>query len=577
MPLTRKRKAELLKEPPTQKPKCKRFLFGNKEERNKVVSSGIMFNNKNASDIEVKVWGAPCNLSLHQRVICKNDVIKTWISWNKTSCIMEINEDIVCDLCSVGEGWKSFWVYFGLLYGITLYDAELNNNGIWMTITVAEQIQPPLLIDGWNICKFLLDEATEDLFVDRLVDVFKTGTNIRSPNEANYPELNLSARKKLLCIFCERDNSYHCSQSDIYYRKRLARNYMLHILAKSVELETDIYQKTTMGKMNMEQKQVLNDLCIEFTDNTMIILYLTGRYLCQNCTVVGFKSNWNLEDLPVSLSSSLQCLQTYWNHIFPDLDNSLKACCIVSGSNVLMCTLKFGYTGLRNRLLNLFPESDVDVFVIGCRPLETVSSIINHLKSVHNGMYIQKEETSEHDDLCCFVVTIVLPTHPVLRKAGLFVQLICFYCKNSMNPMTAEQIVFYHHLDPVRTYYQPSTNTLHAFPSAIVSWITGNITSYRPRREDQPVDLSVLFKYIRRGFGISLYSAKLTEARDLMLEKLPEQVRTTMEVKCRQCKKRTLFLEHEQKDKQQGKDLQEFDKDLYYAAIDELAGEQIQY
>lgn len=479
-----------------------------------------MFHSMTPESVAVKVWGAPCDLHIHQSVLQNMNCGLIDLQLRGGGKEASFSEDTLRTLYEpklVSHSWFFVWTYFGLLHGLCL-ESVSTETSVWMN--VADRLPLCSLLQVMVFSNFLSDTLLTHLLAASLDEAMKsTGFSLIPPlqrlllrftSSLHLPEIpdliyslfNMVSEEEPVTP----DSASFCVSVLQTCEPPVNRGDKLLLTLERYEYR--LYSKNRFGQYGDAKNRKLQACMIPLTERAWTNAYRFHHNKAHSdlAKQVQLAATRDGNDgmsattpnlLVPELSIGLARLQLYWKHVFDGLPTHLCSQLFLSGSLIPMCMLTFYSHNFRLVVNSLFPEADMDVYITGEDAADVAKKVQAYLKQKHEHLY---EESRTHiPENETHVVTLVLPTHPMHLNQSLRVQLIYY-----SNPdMTPQQVVIHHHLCPVRAYYLPASQEVVAAPSALHCWVTGYMTEYRLRNRNK-VSLSSVLKYVTRKFGIDV-------------------------------------------------------------------------
>ena len=521
---------------------------------NRSTNTTNKFNSEANSDILITVWGAPTTLHLHMNILerTKSHLLEL-LKESTDSRAYVFTQEIVTIIYDkdAADAWKFIWLYFALQYDIILFTVECVEETV-LSITERNKISVEEIMMLFLCCDYLCDTTTRDLLLQQLVrdDILEVLPHTIVSNELLSAWCFTVVKLELVnnCLFFRQFllNLLTHTQCNLPYmlpyilalrRVQVGKQYFSMYWETSVEAlldyESKLHRVGTVGRYNDTYNQELCDISVILDDSIWKRLQESSNFTfyedCKDAIVsrtklpitaasylrnrkysTTYRSDESkvllkdFENMSNPLDIGLRRLHHYWNFVFPDLSPQLTSQLMLSGSIIPMCLLTFSTPSFEYVASTLFHSSDMDVYIVGDQPRDTEKCVIEYLSNTHEHVYEESRKSRDHlpSYTRLTVVTMVLAKHPIFPQTSLRVQLLYYESMNDIAlHVTANQIVVSHHMCPVRAYYNPSTLQVIAMPSALYSWSSGYIRSYRIAMGEKP-SIQHLYKYIRRRFGI---------------------------------------------------------------------------
>lgn len=522
-----------------------------------VRSHAFLFNRESGSDVvKLKVWGASHNLYLHERIL--NSVklpVCEMIAYTEDKNIT-FSKECVESLCpndNIRDFWKSVWIFFAMIYGTN--EIIINYSHIF-----DHEISMQQCANLLSICDFIGDTTVANLIGRMLNSQFDSLSiedfNLLCPQVLKMYFEKIPALVNFMLKIIQK-HELHTTETDaILLRSLLEKNFNIisdvdaDTLKTLDKFERRSFESGKIGRYSDEENRRLANIFIPITEK----IWAKVNYFGQSIIAELNAPREEIRIQPQSIYN--QCrnitnyvlcvdrINHYWNYVFCGLPVDYKQHLVMSGSIIPMCFVDFEIPNFGVTVSTLFPDSDMDIYVIGENPESVVEGVTVFLHKKHQHVWQKSDYTRECKDYAMeiHVITLVISGHPLFKHNSLHVRLI-YYKSTDSNPfcVTPQQIALWHHVCPVRAYYDPCRGLVYAAPSALICWHTGYIRYYRSRQCKERVN--VIFKYIKRRFGVVIYKddkednsvkrlEKATRALlDILPDLLPERIQSTYYVK----------------------------------------------
>lgn len=339
-----------------------------------------MFNAPLLDAVQIDVWGAPCPLSVQHSLIqerkCglfdpylrpqdhqKKKRVKKTIT---IPISQQTLQDLFDSLLHTNQDWLIIWAYFGLLYGLCIESATLEQNKpngtigpVWIQTRHGFSILE--LTKLVQLCDFLQDHDTTQLLGQSLTQALSKQTHtttslipvhLMEVLLSHSKELGLEKKASVFDMFYSTAIQSELKITTRFFVTALSSNFaispervrtMLRLLALR---EEQIYDSNSFGHYEPAQVDELAHCFIPLSQNVLNHLRNmyeidTTRFEAEKLIHVTNRPITNMR-LPLSsLTHSIHNISGFWNHAFKDLPLEIAHHLFLSGSMLVHELLSF--------------------------------------------------------------------------------------------------------------------------------------------------------------------------------------------------------------------------------------------
>lgn len=484
----------------------------------------LVFNDRPSSDVGIEIEHAPQILWLHKSVIEREGSVlnaqlsSRWMKSTGEKPIIKISECTLIDvLQDAASGWKVWWQYFALLYGMVLhFEDNMMLNQVRKTLELPEALA--LL----KLCDYLSDLNAMRVILHSMNSyshVFYTEENdsahtlcsaLRRVDKSNYPNLI-----KWLSLNIEASKLNEDMLDIAIYSVAHFKDVQIIALALVVWEDT-IFCRNRFN----EDKHLLDKLFIDY--RTFLDSECSGNFGYAHLKAFSlnpldrltlhlgedieqyFISPWKKIHLaPITAVEAVyESIDHFFNFFFNDLPSHMKRDLDIIGSVPVMFAFK--YACYLPVLRVLYDYADMNIVINGTSPEKTLDALLKSAGYSYGVPRCTEFVKVEKQERSMKVIELTMTKHPLCEKKPFKITLLYSTSEEHRHKdmhFTTYQLVLHSPVNVTRAYYSISQRSIFMLPSAAISWKHRIVGHTRNPEKDLTKVYNSVIKYYDRGFG----------------------------------------------------------------------------